>query len=54
MPESQPVEGGASQLLLLTEINKARKEKTWKYVLIPHDKIDTNMTFKKLVTEFVK
>ena len=37
-----------------TEINKERKEKVWKYVLIPHDKTDTNMTFKKLVTEFVK
>ncbi len=37
-----------------TEINKARKEKTWKYAIIPHDKTDTNMTFKKLVTEFGK
>jgi type III restriction enzyme len=37
-----------------TEINKARKEKAWKYVIIPHDKTDTNMTFKKLVTEFGK
>jgi len=37
-----------------SEINKERKEKNWKYVLIPHDKTDTNMTFKKLVTEFVK
>lgn len=37
-----------------TEINKKRKEKTWKYVLIPHDKTDTNMTFMKLVTEFGK
>jgi len=37
-----------------TEINKVRKEKTWKYAIIPHDKTDTNMTFKKLVTEFGK
>lgn len=37
-----------------TEINKARKEKAWKYTIIPHDKTDTNMTFKKLVTEFGK
>ena len=37
-----------------SEINKERKEKIWKYVLIPHDKTDTNMTFLKLVTEFVK
>ncbi len=39
---------------IATEINKARKEKTWKYAIIPHDKTDTNMTFKKLVTEFGK
>jgi len=37
-----------------TEINKTRKEKAWKYAIIPHDKTDTNMTFKKLVTEFGK
>ena len=37
-----------------TEINKARSEKAWKYAIIPHDKTDTNMTFKKLVTEFGK
>lgn len=37
-----------------TEINKARKEKAWKYAIIPHDKTDTNMTFRKLVTEFGK
>lgn len=37
-----------------TEINKARKEKAWKYALIPHDKTDTNMTFMKLVTEYGK
>ena len=37
-----------------TEINKVRKEKAWKYAIIPHDKTDTNMTFKKLVTEFGK
>jgi len=37
-----------------TEINKARKEKAWKYAIIPHDKTYTNMTFKKLVTEFGK
>jgi type III restriction enzyme len=37
-----------------SEINKERKEKVWKYVLIPHHKTDSNMTFLKLVTEFVK
>lgn len=37
-----------------TEINKARNEKAWQYALIPHDKTDTNMTFKRLVTEFGK
>jgi len=37
-----------------TEINKVRNEKPWKYAIIPHDKTDTNMTFKKLVTEFGK
>jgi type III restriction enzyme len=35
-----------------TEINKSRNEKAWKYVLIPHDKTDRNMTFQRLVTEF--
>jgi len=37
-----------------TEINKSRHEKAWKYVLIPHDKTDINMTFRRLVTEFEK
>lgn len=37
-----------------TQINEARKEKAWKYAIIPHDKTDTNMTFKNLVTEFGK
>jgi len=37
-----------------TEINKARKEKAWKYALIPHDKTDTHMTFMKLATEYGK
>lgn len=37
-----------------TEINKARNEKAWQYALIPHDKTETNMTFKRLVTEFGK
>ena len=37
-----------------TEINIQRKEKAWKYAIIPHDKTDTNMTFMKLVTEFGK
>jgi hypothetical protein len=36
------------------DLNKARKEKAWKYALIPHDKTDTNMTFMKLVTEYGK
>ena len=35
-----------------SEINKARKEKVWKYVIIPANKTDTNMTFMKLVIEF--
>ena len=34
-----------------SEINKARKEKAWKYVIIPGNKTDANMTFMKLVTE---
>ena len=37
-----------------TEINQGRKEKAWKYAIIPHDKTDTNMTFRKLVTDFGK
>ncbi len=37
-----------------TEINKERGEKAWKYVLIPHDKTDTNMSFLRLVTEYGK
>ena len=37
-----------------SEINKQRKEKMWKYVLIPHNKTDANMTFMRLVTEFEK
>ncbi len=37
-----------------SEINANRSEKTWKYVLIPHDKTDSNMSFMKLVTEFGK
>jgi hypothetical protein len=37
-----------------TEINISRKEKAWKYAIIPHNKTGTNMTFKKLVTEFGK
>ncbi len=37
-----------------SEINSKRKEKAWKYAIIPHDKTDTNMTFKKLVIEFGK
>ena len=37
-----------------SEINKARKEKAWKYVIVPGNKTDTNMTFMKLVTEFSK
>ena len=37
-----------------SEINKTRKEKAWKYVIVPGNKTDTNMTFMKLVTEFGK
>ncbi|MDO9254931.1 MAG: DEAD/DEAH box helicase family protein [Bacteroidales bacterium] len=37
-----------------TDINKERNEKAWKYVLIPHDKTDTNMSFLRLVTEYMK
>lgn len=37
-----------------TEINKARNEKAWQYAIIPHDKTDTNMSFKRLVIEFGK
>jgi len=35
-----------------TEVNKKRKQKEWKYILIPHNKTDINMTFMRLVTEF--
>jgi type III restriction enzyme len=35
-----------------TEINLQRKEKAWKYVLIPHDKTDSNMSFERLVREY--
>lgn len=37
-----------------SEINQQRKEKNWKYALIPHDKTDANMTFMRLVTEYGK
>jgi type III restriction enzyme len=37
-----------------SEINKLRNEKAWKYVLIPHDKTDSNMSFMRLVTEYGK
>jgi type III restriction enzyme len=37
-----------------TVINKARNEKAWRYAIIPHNKTDINMTFKRLVTEFGK
>jgi len=35
-----------------TEINLLRKEKAWKYAIIPHDKTDANMSFMRLVTEY--
>jgi len=37
---------------IASEINQQRNEKAWKYVLIPHDKTDVNMTFMRLVTEY--
>jgi type III restriction enzyme len=37
-----------------SEVNKQRNEKAWKYVLIPHDKTDANMSFMRLVTEYGK
>ena len=37
-----------------TEINLQRGHKAWKYVLIPHDKTDTNMSFGRLVVEYGK
>jgi len=37
---------------IASEINLLRKEKAWKYVLIPHDKTDSNMSFMRLVTEY--
>lgn len=39
---------------MATEINLARQEKAWKYVLIPDTKIELNMSFSRLVKEFVK
>jgi type III restriction enzyme len=40
--------------IMASEINEKRKEKAWKYVLIPDRKAAANMTFKNLVTEFGK
>ena len=37
-----------------TEINQGRNEKPWKYVLIPHDKTDINISFGRLITEYAK
>jgi len=39
---------------MATEINKQRNEKDWKYVLIPHDKTDSNMSLMGLVEQFAK
>jgi type III restriction enzyme len=39
---------------IASEINKNRYEKAWKYVIIPHDKTDTNMSFMRLVAEYGK
>jgi len=45
-------EAAVKYCAIASEINQQRNEKTWKYVLIPHDKTDANMTFKWLVTEY--
>jgi type III restriction enzyme len=37
-----------------SEINNLRNEKSWKYVLIPHDQTGANMSFIRLVTEYGK
>jgi len=37
-----------------SEINLKRRQKEWRYVLIPHDKVQSNMSFLRLVSEFVK
>jgi len=39
---------------IASKINSERNEKVWKYVIIPHDKTDTNMSFMRLVTEYGK
>lgn len=35
-----------------SDINVLRNEKSWKYVLIPHDKVEANMSFAKLAMMF--
>ena len=47
-------EAAVNYCRIATEINTQRKEKPWKYVLIPHDKTDHNMSFMKLITEYGK
>jgi type III restriction enzyme len=37
-----------------TEINLARNEKPWKYVLIPHDKTEINLYFERLMKDYCK
>jgi len=45
-------EAAVKYCITASEINLQRNEKAWKYVLIPYDKTDANMTFGWLVTEF--
>jgi len=37
---------------MASEINRQRNEKVWKYVLIPHDKTDSYMSFEGLMNQF--
>lgn len=39
---------------IASKINRQRNEKDWKYVLVPHDKTDSNMSFMGLVEQFEK
>ena len=36
-----------------TTLNLPKKQKPWTYVLIPHDKVKNNMSFKRLVNDYI-
>jgi len=35
-----------------TKLNKQRRQKPWIYVLIPHNKVQANMSFNKLISDY--